>query len=87
MEVINQSTRCANYNMDPVFQRVDLSMNGFPTLGSGYYIDFVNWLEDWLEDHGLDPTATNVLPAGKEFTHEQWIEAITDEVSGIVNPQ
>ena len=56
------------------------SMYGLWGLGEGYRDEFKPWLNDWLEDHGLDPTGNDVFYKN-EFSDERWIKAITEEVN------
>ena len=68
------------------------SLGGFygsPGLGQGY-VDFKEWLEDWLEDHGLDSDDDKVLREkefggqGDSYFSERWIAAITREIKSVL---
>ena len=55
-------------------------------LENGYIYEFKPWLKEWLKDHSLDPTDTDVLPEKVHFSDERWIKAVIEDVNEIVNP-
>ena len=56
-------------------------------LESPYFDEFKPRLKQWLQYHGLDPADPKVLPLEVEFGDpwEQWINAITVEVTSVVS--
>jgi len=77
---------------DCIIRSIDHSWPLDGSLGDGYD-DFIYWLKNWLEWHGINPYYygpdpvgySDVLPAETEFYDEQWIKAITVEVTSVVS--